>query len=499
MIHPMTSPARLHRALGAILCGFGFALPAAHAATMPPALADLAAKVLPAVVSVASTEPVTDNSDSDGDDNGGDSGGGDSGGDNGGSGSSGGDQSGAFHPDHAADTSGTSGSVLPPPKAEEALGSGFVFDPSGYILTNNHVIAGASSVTVTFQDGTILPAQIIGRDKSGDLAVLKVDAGHKLAAVQFGDSTKLRVGDWVMAVGNPFGLPGTTSAGIVSALDRNISEDKYDDFIQTDATINRGNSGGPLFDLSGHVIGVNSAIYSPSGGSIGIGFAIPSAMAAPVAAALLHGGSMNRGWLGVSAEEVTPEIVHTLALPGTAGALVGGISPHGPADGKLQAGDDLVSLGGVAIKDTRGLMIRTAQLPAGTQVPVRFWRDGSAHSVSLTVAVPPTQMDSTQAAPPAAAPGNVTFTTLGMALSADTSDAGLQVMSVKRGGPAAAAGLAVADTIEQLNGVAVGSAATLQGQLKTLMAAHQPAVLLVSGYDTGGNDPGPRWVAIPLK
>ena len=480
-----------------LACGLA-ATHRARAATMPPALADLAAKVLPAVVSVASTEPVTNDSDdsnSGGDDNGGS--GGDSGG--GGGGGSGGGQSGAFHPDRAADTSSTSGSVLPPPKAEEALGSGFVFDPSGYILTNNHVIAGASSVTVTFQDGTILPAQVIGRDKSGDLAVLKVDAGHKLAAVQFGDSSKLRVGDWVMAVGNPFGLPGTTSAGIVSALDRNINEDKYDDFIQTDATINRGNSGGPLFDLAGHVIGVNSAIYSPSGGSVGIGFAIPSAMAAPVAAALVRGGSMNRGWLGVSAEEVTPEVAHTLALPNTFGALIGGISPHGPADGKLQSGDDLVALGGIAIKDTRGLMIRTAQIPAGTQLPVGFWRDGSLRNVALTVAAPPTRMDDTQAAPAAAAPGNVTLGALGLAVSADASDAGLQVMSVKPGGPAAAAGLAVADTVEQLDGAPVGSAAALQGQLKTLAAAHQPAVLLVSGYDTDGNDPGPRWVAIPLK
>ncbi len=241
---------------------------------MPPSLADLAAKVLPAVVSIASTDPVTNNNSGGGDDNGGDGS--------------------AYHPsdDSTADT----GTVIPPPKAVEALGSGFVFDPAGYIITNNHVIDGASSVTVTFQDGTILPATIIGRDKAADLAVLKVDAGHKLPFLTFGDSGKMRVGDWVMAIGNPFGLPGSTSAGIVSALNRNINSGNYDDFIQTDATINRGNSGGPLFDMDGDVIGVNSAIYSPSGASDGIGFAIPSAMVAPVAQALKTNGG-DDAWL----------------------------------------------------------------------------------------------------------------------------------------------------------------------------------------------------------
>ena len=211
--------------------------------------------------------------------------------------------SGAYHP--SGDTL-TAGSVLPPPRAEEALGSGFIFDPAGYVLTNNHVIDGAASITVTLQDGTILPATLVGRDAAADLAVLKIDAGHKLPFVTFGNSGKLRVGDWVLAIGNPFGLPGSTSAGIVSALNRDINEGAYDDFIQTDAAINRGNSGGPLFNLQGQVIGVNSAIYSPSGGSIGIGFAIPSAMAMPVAYELKNTGSMTRGWLGVDTQQVTP-------------------------------------------------------------------------------------------------------------------------------------------------------------------------------------------------
>jgi S1-C subfamily serine protease len=224
----------------------------AGAEPMPPAFADLAAKVSPSVVSVASTDPVTDNGQSDDQDNGQNN-------------DSGPDQdkaTGGLTPQHAADPA--SDSVIPPPKAEEALGSGFVIDPAGFIVTNDHVIDGAASVTVTFQDGTILPATVVGTDKDGDLAVLKVNAGKKLPALSFGDSSKLRVGDWVLAIGNPYGLAGSTSAGIISALHRDIGEDKFDDFIQTDATINRGNSGGPLFNLAGQVIGVNSPAAAPS-------------------------------------------------------------------------------------------------------------------------------------------------------------------------------------------------------------------------------------------
>jgi Do/DeqQ family serine protease len=476
-----------------ILCAFAviFRAGPGWAAAMTPSMADLAAQVLPAVVSIASTDPVTDSgaSSDDNDDNNNPGGGGDDGGDDGS----------AYHPQHTADTSDTAGTVLPPPKAVEALGSGFVFDPAGYILTNAHVIDGANAITVTFQDGTILPATVVGRDKQGDLAVLKVDAGHKLAAVSFGDSGKLRVGDWVLAVGNPFGLPGSTSAGIVSALDRNINENAYDDFIQTDATINRGNSGGPLFNMAGQVIGVNSAIYSPSGGSVGIGFAIPSAMAAPVAASLIQNGVMQRGWLGVSTQEVTPEIAKLLGLSGTSGALVGGVSPQSPADGKLQPGDNLVALAGVPIDNPRALVIRTAEIPAGQSVKVKFYRDGSLEHTTLKLAAPPAALDDTEAAPPAAAPSNINIPAIGLAVAAAPSDAGLQVMSVTAKGPAAAAGIVADDVVEQLSGAPVGSATDFQAKVKTLAASHQPAILLISGDNADGNDPGPRWLAVPIK
>jgi len=475
---PQTLP--MHRLLLALLILLGYS---ARAATMPPPLADLAARVMPAVVSIASTDPVDANAPSSSDD-GGDNGDGDN------------SDGSAYHP--AADDD--SGAVLPPPKAEEALGSGFVFDPSGYIATNNHVIAGASSVTVTFQDGTILPAIIVGRDKDADLAVLKVDAGHKLPFVSFGDSSKLRIGDWVMAIGNPFGLPGSTSAGIVSALDRNINEDTYDDFIQTDATINRGNSGGPLFDMNGDVIGVNSAIYSPSGGSDGIGFAIPSAMVQPVVDELKTTGAMTRGWLGAATEEVTPEVQSLLGLPDTTGALVGAVAPHGPAAGKLQPGDVLTALAGVPVKDPRGLLIRTAEIPAGQHAVAQFWRDGAQLQATLLITAPPTSDDDSIAspAPTPAAPGNLTLAGLGISVSEKPTDGGVSVTSA--GGPAAKSGIVAGDLIEQVAGADVATAADLQAQVKQLAKAHVPvAVLLVSGDVADGSDPGPRWVPVAFK
>ncbi len=317
-----------------------------------------------------------------------------------------------------------------------------------------------------------------------------------MPAVTFGDSGKLRVGDWVLAVGNPFGLPGSASAGIVSALDRDIGENKYDDFIQTDAAVNRGNSGGPLFNLAGQVIGVNSAIYSPDGGSVGIGFAIPAAMAAPVARALKVTGSISRGWLGVSTQEVTPQIQHLLGLPDSTGALIGGTSPRGPADGVLQPGDVLTALAGAPIKNPRTLMIRTAEIPVGQKAPVAFWRGGVLRQATLTIRPPPARLDDTQTAVPAARPGNVALAALGLTVM--PGDGGLQIVSVDAKGPSARAGLVADDLIEQLDGLPVGSPAALQAALQQLAAARKVAVLLVSGDTADGTDPGPRWIAVTL-
>jgi serine protease Do/2-alkenal reductase len=448
----------------------------ARAEPMPPAFADLAAKVAPAVVSVASTDPVADSDTSDNNQD-----------------NAGPDQnkaSGGLKPAPAADPA--SGTVIPPPKAQEALGSGFVIDPAGFIITNAHVIDGATSVTVTFQDGTILPANVVGTDKAGDLAVLKVDAGKKLPALSFGDSSKLRVGDWVLAIGNPFGLAGSTSAGIISALHRDIGENKFDDFIQTDATINRGNSGGPLFNLAGQVIGVNSAIYSPSGGSVGIGFAIPAAMVQPVAASLEANGAITRGWLGLSTEDVTPGVQTLLGLPKAEGALIGGIAANGPAHDHLRPGDVLVSLNDAPITGPRALMIRTAEIPAGQTATATFYRDGSLQTASFAVASAPP--DEKPATAPVAAPDHLALPDIGLTISAD---APAQIISVSPKGPAANSGIAVDDTITAIGTQPIGTGDELKQALKTLKTP--VATLLVSGDDATGNDPGPRWVALRLS
>src|SRR5690606_30845822 len=213
-----------------------------------------------------------------------------------------------------------------------ALGSGFIIDPEGYVVTNNHVIDGASEVSVRLDDETAYPAEIVGTDPATDLALLKIDVGKRLPSLVLGDSDKAEVGDWVLAVGNPFGLGGSVTAGIISARGRNIQAGPYDDFLQIDASINRGNSGGPLFNLDGEVIGVNTAIYSPNGGSVGIGFAIPSNMVKSVVTQLREHGSVERGWLGVQIQNVTPDLAEALGLEEAAGALVAAVTPGSPAE-----------------------------------------------------------------------------------------------------------------------------------------------------------------------
>jgi serine protease Do len=268
-----------------------------------------------------------------------------------------------------------------------SLGSGFVVDPKGYVVTNNHVIAEADEITIKFSNGETLDAEIVGRDAKTDLALLKVEPKNPLPAVSFGDSDKARVGDWVLAIGNPFGLGGTVTAGIISARNRNINAGPYDDFIQTDAPINRGNSGGPLFNMSGQVIGVNSAIYSPTGGSVGIGFAIPSALAKQVVAQLREYGETRRGWLGVRIQTVTDEIAESLDLKKTMGALVAGLTPGGPAEeAGIEQGDVILKFDGKDVPDMRALPRIVAETPIGKEVEVEVWRDGKKVDVEVEIA-----------------------------------------------------------------------------------------------------------------
>jgi len=268
-----------------------------------------------------------------------------------------------------------------------SLGSGFVIDPKGYVVTNNHVIADADEVSIKFSNGESLDAEIVGRDAKTDLALLKVDPKNPLPAVSFGDSDKSRVGDWVIAIGNPFGLGGTVTAGIISARNRNINAGPYDDFIQTDAPINRGNSGGPLFNMGGEVVGVNSAIYSPTGGSVGIGFAIPSALAKQVISQLREYGETRRGWLGVRIQTVTEEIAESLDLKKAKGALVAGLTPDGPAEkAGIEQGDVIIEFAGRNVPDMRSLPRLVADTPIDKEVEVVVWRAGKEVTVGVKIA-----------------------------------------------------------------------------------------------------------------
>ncbi|MEO7053441.1 MAG: DegQ family serine endoprotease [Rhizomicrobium sp.] len=273
------------------------------------------------------------------------------------------------------------------PRHVTSLGSGFIIDPAGFIVTNNHVIENSDQITITLYDGTSLPAKIVGRDTKTDLALLKVVPKKPLPATHFGDSDKARIGDWVMAIGDPFGLGSTVTAGIVSARNRDINAGPYDDFIQTDAPINRGNSGGPLFDMDGNVIGINSAIFSPSGGSVGIGFAIPANLARDVVAQLKQFGVARRGWIGVRIQQVTEEIAQGMGLPNSQGALVADVTGGGPAQkAGLQNGDVVISFDNKPITDSRGFPRVVAATPIGKTVNIDVLRKGRKQSYRIVIA-----------------------------------------------------------------------------------------------------------------
>ena len=255
------------------------------------------------------------------------------------------------------------------------------------MVTNNHVITNAEQITVTLSDDTTLQAEVIGRDAITDLAILKIEPKAPLPAATWGDSNKAKVGDWVLAIGNPFGLGGTVTSGIISATARDIHSSPYDDFLQTDASINRGNSGGPMFNLAGEVIGINTAIFSPSGGSIGIGFAIPSAFARPIIEQLKATGKVERGWIGARIQPVTDEIAEAIGLDKARGAMIAAIDQSSPAvQAKLQPGDVILSYDGKPIERSRQLPRLVADTPPETVVKLAMWRDGKQQEVELKVA-----------------------------------------------------------------------------------------------------------------
>src|SRR6185312_12813509 len=271
-----------------------------------------------------------------------------------------------------------------------ALGSGFIVDPSGIVVTNNHVVAKSSKVEVVLQDNSKYPARILGRDPRTDIAVLKIKADKPLPYVSFGDSSAAQVGDWVVAVGNPFGLGGSVTTGIISARGRDIHSGQFDDFLQIDAPINRGNSGGPTFNLAGEVIGINTAIYSPNGGSVGIGFAVPSNVAKTVVKQLEKSGKVSRGWLGVQIQEVTPAIAASLGLKGDQGALVAVVTPKSPgAEAGLKQGDVILAFNGVPVKRLRDLPRLVAGVAPGSAASLTVWRNGQSSELHTNVGEAP--------------------------------------------------------------------------------------------------------------
>jgi serine protease Do len=391
----------------------------------------------------------------------------------------------------------------PAPRKMQSLGSGFIIDASGIVVTNNHVIDGADEITVITHDGVSLKAELIGRDDKSDVAVLRVKPEKPLVAVAFGDSDKARVGDLVIAIGNPFGLGGSVTAGIVSARGRNIDSGPYDNFIQTDAAINHGNSGGPLFNMDGQVIGINTAIYSPSGGSVGIGFSVPSNMARAVVEQLRDFGRARRGWLGVMIQQMTPEIAESLGMKETTGVMVAGVTDGGPAAAaKLRGGDVILKFNGQEIKD-RALPRVVAEAAIGKQVPVVIWRDGKEVTVSVAVGEMPddVKLAVAQAGKPAPV---AELSTLGMKLSVITPEGakqfslkdgqkGVLITDLAQGAPGAEKGLKPGDVIVEVQQEVVSTPADVVDRVEKLRkAGRKSALMLVQTQD------GVHWVPVPL-
>lgn len=272
----------------------------------------------------------------------------------------------------------------------ESLGSGFIIDGNGYIITNNHVVDKAESISVTLSDNTKTEARVIGKDPKTDLALIKIETKRPLNAVKFGDSDKIRVGDWVLAIGNPFGLGSSVTAGIVSAKSRDIESGPYDSFIQTDASINQGNSGGPMFNLQGEVIGISSAIFSTTGASQGVGFAIPANLAGWVISQLKEHGEVKRGWIGIKIQPNTPEIADSLGISANQGVVVSGVTEQGPAQkAGLQAGDIVLSFNRQPIDNTKNLSRLIAETKIGTPAPIEIWRSGQKQTLTVPIELMP--------------------------------------------------------------------------------------------------------------
>ena len=390
----------------------------------------------------------------------------------------------------------------------QSLGSGFIIDKSGYIITNNHVIDNAEKIMVILYDDTSFEATVVGKDPKTDVALLKINPKKtKLSAVKFGDSNKLRVGDWVMAIGNPFGFGGTVTAGIVSARGRNLSG-SYDDYIQTDASINRGNSGGPLFDMNGNVVGINTAIFSQSGGSVGIGFAVSSNLAKQVTDQLKQYGRTKRGWLGVLIQEISKEIADSLGMKSVKGALVSSATEGGPAQkAGVKTGDVILKFNGIDIDTMKELPKVVAGTPVGKSVPLVILRNGK--TIILNVVLGELELAEKENLITKSS-GNKkskskTFEKLGFVaeeLSKSNIEkfklkkikAGILISSVKEGSVAQEAGLLPGMVIVRVGQIEVNSIDVIEDAIKNAIKQKRKAILLLVKVESGT-----RFVALELK
>jgi serine protease Do len=371
-----------------------------------------------------------------------------------------------------------------------AEGSGFIISPDGYAVTNNHVVQNADKVTVTTSEGDEYPAQVIGTDAKTDLALLKIKSDKTFQYVKF-TSKEPRVGDWVLAVGNPFGLGGTVTTGIISARGRDIGSGPYDDFLQIDAPINRGNSGGPAFNMDGEVVGINTAIYSPSGGSVGIGFAIPASTAQDVIGSLRDNGKVTRGWLGVQIQPVTDEIAEGLSLSAKKGALVADVTEQSPAlAAGIKTGDAIIKINGEDVSDPRDLAKKVARIAPGKTVDMTIIRDGKTMNLPVEIGKMPATEQMANGKP--TEPTHTNLASLGLKLAPAQDGAGVMVEEVAPDSPAADRGIRSGDIILEIGGKEVHQPGDVQQALASMKSANKKVVMLIRSGDSQ------RFVALPI-
>lgn len=373
-------------------------------------------------------------------------------------------------------------------------GSGFFISEDGYVVTNNHVVSDGTAFSVVLDDGTELDAKLVGTDPRTDVAVLKVTSERKFTYVNFADDNKVRIGDWVVAVGNPFGLGGTVTAGIVSARGRDIGAGVYDDFIQIDAAVNRGNSGGPTFNLNGQVVGINTAIFSPSGGNVGIAFAIPATTAKDVVSQLVENGAVKRGWIGVQIQPVTRQIADSIGMKDAKGALIADPMDGPAAKAGIKAGDAIISVNGQEVADARDLARKVAAIAPGKTATLGVWRNGKQEDIKITIAAMPKDQNTLGQSGPAAGGEEANITQFGFTVVPSEDGTGLVITDVDPDGDAAENGIRPGDVILSVNNQPVSNVATMNDIIKKAIDGGRGSILVqVSNNDLT------RFIALSLR